>query len=664
MPVMPHARLVLLLVGLLVPVPVVRAQTPAAPATPAARPAGGLEAYYQFMLARRLDGEGHHAAALAALERARTLDPSSAEIVAEIAAHHARQNRAAEAVTAAEAALVIDPANGEANRVLGLVYAAYAEGVVPPPPGTREADWLPRAIARLKAIEGTPAMATELGLQLTLGRLYVRAGQADEAVAVLDAVASQAPYLTEPFLLLAEAHTARNRITEATEAMGGAARANPRYYATLGDLFEQQRRWPEAAEAYQRALDESRGQNRDVRLRLAAALLNVPEGAGSARAEALLTEHLAANGSDGRALYLLAQAYRVQGNTQSAEATARRLLALDPTNVSALYVLSLSLFDRHDYQGVVDTLEPFAGDAAARSQGREGDGALLLAQLGTAHQRLGAHDAAVMAFRRGRELRPDMVDYASYVVQALIAAGRVDEAETEAARALEQFPRSLRLRQLRAQALVRGGRADDGLAIMEDLAASRPGDRDALFALVDAYTEAKRFDAAVARLDQAIAAAPDVIDFHFKLGAVQESAGRVPEAERAFRAVLTRDPLHAPALNYLGYMLADRGLRLPEALALIERALVVDPENPSYLDSLGWTLFKMGRVQEAEAPLRKAAAVMTDSSVVQDHLGDLLARRRQWAAAVEAWERALAGDRESVDVAAIERKIRDARRRR
>ena len=58
--------------------------------------------------------------------------------------------------------------------------------------------------------------------------------------------------------------------------------------------------------------------------------------------------------------------------------------------------------------------------------------------------------------------------------------------------------------------------------------------------------------------------------------------------------------MSAPALNSLGYTLADRGQRLPEAVGFIERALKVDPDNPSYLDSLGWALFKQGRAAEAE----------------------------------------------------------------
>jgi tetratricopeptide (TPR) repeat protein len=158
--------------------------------------------------------------------------------------------------------------------------------------------------------------------------------------------------------------------------------------------------------------------------------------------------------------------------------------------------------------------------------------------------------------------------------------------------------------------------------------------------------------------------APEDDNLAMKLGAVFEEGGQVEEAEKAFRGILQRDPLHAPALNYLGYMLADRGLRLPEAVTLIERALKVDPENPSYLDSLGWALFKQGKVDEAEAPLRKAAGALTTQSVIQDHLGDVLSQRGKTEEAIAAWERALKGDLEGIDRSMLEKKIRDARGRR
>jgi predicted negative regulator of RcsB-dependent stress response len=102
---------------------------------------------------------------------------------------------------------------------------------------------------------------------------------------------------------------------------------------------------------------------------------------------------------------------------------------------------------------------------------------------------------------------------------------------------------------------------------------------------------------------------------------------------------------------------------LPEAVDLAERAVKIEPSNPAYLDTLGWALFKQGRTEEAADPLGKAATTLTGNSVIQDHHGDLLANRGRTAEAIAAWERALAGDGEQIDRAAIEKKIRAARGR-
>jgi tetratricopeptide (TPR) repeat protein len=110
-------------------------------------------------------------------------------------------------------------------------------------------------------------------------------------------------------------------------------------------------------------------------------------------------------------------------------------------------------------------------------------------------------------------------------------------------------------------------------------------------------------------------------------------------------------------------MFAERGERLDEAVTLVERALKVDPGNPSYLDSLGWAYFKQGRVDLADSPLTEAAGKLHTSSVVQEHLGDLRYKQKRYEEAIAAWQKALAGDGQSLDRAAVEKKIREARGR-
>ena len=114
----------------------------------------------------------------------------------------------------------------------------------------------------------------------------------------------------------------------------------------------------------------------------------------------------------------------------------------------------------------------------------------------------------------------------------------------------------------------------------------------------------------------------------FVAGSIYERQKKYDKAEEAFRKVLADDPKNAMALNYLGYMLADRGTSLDEALGIHqESAVALDPQNGAYLDSLGWAYYKMGNYELAEENLRQGlAADRNDDPTVQDHLGDLYRR--------------------------------------
>ena len=110
-------------------------------------------------------------------------------------------------------------------------------------------------------------------------------------------------------------------------------------------------------------------------------------------------------------------------------------------------------------------------------------------------------------------------------------------------------------------------------------------------------------------------------------------------------------------------MLAERGERLEEAIELVQRALKIDPANPSFLDSLGWAYYRQGKLDLADPPLTEAAGKLPRSSVVNDHLGDLRFKQKRYADAAAAWERSLAGDGESIKRAEIEKKLREAKAR-
>jgi tetratricopeptide (TPR) repeat protein len=130
--------------------------------------------------------------------------------------------------------------------------------------------------------------------------------------------------------------------------------------------------------------------------------------------------------------------------------------------------------------------------------------------------------------------------------------------------------------------------------------------------------------------------------FYFELGAAHERAGKIPESEKYFEQCLSLSPDFPPALNYLGYMWAERGTNLVRARNMIERALKADPTNAAYLDSLGWVLFKQGDAKAALEPIRKAVELNEEpDATLYDHLGDIYAALNQRDKAREAWRKAL-----------------------
>jgi tetratricopeptide (TPR) repeat protein len=131
-------------------------------------------------------------------------------------------------------------------------------------------------------------------------------------------------------------------------------------------------------------------------------------------------------------------------------------------------------------------------------------------------------------------------------------------------------------------------------------------------------------------------------DFYFQLGATCERKGDYTQAEQYFEKSLQLAPDFAEAMNYLGYMWAERGMKLEKARELIEKAVKAQPKNGAYLDSMAWVLFKLNQPAEALPYAIKAAELIDPpDAVLYDHLGDIYAALKQPEKAREAWRKAL-----------------------
>ena len=130
--------------------------------------------------------------------------------------------------------------------------------------------------------------------------------------------------------------------------------------------------------------------------------------------------------------------------------------------------------------------------------------------------------------------------------------------------------------------------------------------------------------------------------FYFQTGSAYERHKDFKQAENYFRQALKLAPDFAEALNYLGYMWAERGENLTEAREMIAKALKQEPENAAFLDSMAWVLFKLNQPKEALEHLLKALKFQKEpDATLHDHLGDIYAVLKQTDKAREQWEKAL-----------------------
>jgi tetratricopeptide (TPR) repeat protein len=644
-----------------------RSTRSAAPAPPISSNNIG-EAYNQYLVGRRLEREDNIEGAIAAFKRASVLDPTAAEVQAELAGLYMRQNRVGEAMTAAESALKVSPENRAAHSVLGTIYAALSEtdtragrGRTTPSIDENAAnaiDHLEKALARTEA-------EPDSNLRAALARMYVRTSAFDKAIPILRDLVLRERGWQDGITLLADAYAGAGKNLEAIAWLEEEVADNPRLYATLGDFYERERRWRESAAAYASAV-QRQPQNRDLKIRYGQALLSAGGRANAEKARTVLTEVASSSATDQRSLwglYLLSQAQRRTGDPSAAEATARRVITSSKASPWGYYALAEALQDRQQYQAIVDALIPVLKDLRSRSAADVSGLSLLLPHLGFAYEQLGQYDAAITAFDEAHRLAPKDGLVTSYLIQANLSAKKYAVAAELARMARLDQPDDLRLARLHAQALQQSGQSDRAVAVLQDIVAKQSDKPIAYVALAQVYQDANRGVDAVRTLEQAQEKFPSETSIPFELGAVLEKQKRYGDAETAFRKVLGLDPEYAPALNYLGYMLADRGERLDESVTYLKKALQIDPENGSYLDSLGWAYFKGNKLDLAAENLKRAAEQLRTNSVIQDHYADVLFKLGRYDEAIAVWTRALAGDGDTIDRPAIDRKIRSAQQK-
>ncbi|MGH9751449.1 MAG: tetratricopeptide repeat protein [Blastocatellia bacterium] len=393
------------------------------------------------------------------------------------------------------------------------------------------------------------------------------------------------------------------------------------------------------------------------------------------------------------------------GDYAEAIKVLREYVTLDPSNASAIGLLAIAQRRANHRSAAVETLK--AGVSKA-DDGARLDLALELAQT---YEEVGRNEEAIAQYEQVFEellsnaaQSPANSSLFGEVVNRLVRVLRRSGSQTKLQNVLTKTRRALDDRNplldlIAIESLREDGKLHEALELTRAAARRRPEDRALKFteaiilgesrlfkesagllrSMIKGGAESATDDAAVyvilagvqmqsGQLDaaeesarKALELSPDDPQALIQLSSILDRAGKHEASEKTLRELLKREPDNATALNNLGYFMVERGVGYEEALKLIEQAVAIDPIQGSFLDSLGWTYFKLGNIEKARQYLEKATIYSKRSSTIHEHLGDVLREAGRLAEARKQWEKALEYSVEADGTARLRGKLKDAR---
>ncbi len=223
--------------------------------------------------------------------------------------------------------------------------------------------------------------------------------------------------------------------------------------------------------------------------------------------------------------------------------------------------------------------------------------------------------------------------------KALEWLGRIDQAEEDEV--------SLSVDIKKAQIYAKKGNIQRARKIISELESENPYEKERLL-LTEAQIlrDVKKPYDALNVLQNGLTEFPKSTNILYDYALTAENLGKYGEMEVALRKIIEIDPKYQQAYNALGYSLADRSIRLEEAYDLIDKAMKLAPNDPFITDSLGWVLFRQGKMDEAEQQLRRAYQLRQDPEIAV-HLGEVLWAKGNKEEAMAFFRQAYAKDPKS-----------------
>src|SRR5271165_2407253 len=646
-------------------------QSPAPPKQP-----DQAAAYYHFTLAHMYEemvsmyGRSDYANKAAEEYRlAIENDPNSDYLNAALAELYARTGRIRDAVLEAQDILKRDGNNLEAHRLLGRIYLRSLGDMQA---GTQSQEILKLAIDQYEQLVKLDPKSVED--HLLLGRLYrlnneLLKSESEFKTAVQIQPDSEEAVTTLAYLYNEEGDS--GRALQVLNAIPDSART-AKLYSALGYTYEQQKAYKEAIDAYRRSTELDKDNLDSVR-GLAQNLMNDGQTEAALEQYKVIADE---DPSDAQTYMRIAEINRRNGKFDQAMEALKKANAVVPDSLEVQY--NMAVID--EAQGKYDDAIQVLTGLLQKSDHADGDfstpdknnRAVFIERLGTVYREANKQQLAVETFRKMLALGDENAIRGYQQIIETYRDNRQWQMSTDvAAEAAKKFPDDRDLQLVWASQQADTGNADAAIARVKTMLKGTPDDRTVYIALAQMNSRVKNWKAAEEYINKALELATRQEDKDYVIfvqGSIYERQKKYDLAEESFHKVLADDAKNAMALNYLGYMLADRGTRVEEALGYIRRALVLEPQNGAYLDSLGWAYYKLGNYDLAEENLRRASERIGNDPTVHQHLGELYQKTGRlklatmhFERALEEWNKTVPAEVDPDDVAKVQKELESAR---
>lgn len=600
---------------------------------------------HEFMTAKLAAAQGRFDDALPLLRKVIASDPNNPVLHFEYASVLADAGRLDESEAELRKVAKAHPDFYDAQRLLGRMLFERAGS---------DRTKIDEALDHLRAAFRLNGDDFQTGM--AVAQILVSTGRAEEGAKVLGQMVERAPDQRSLNYTYAQVLTRLGRGDESKKYLERAVLLDATFgpaVLQLADIYQKEGEWAKAAEVLD-PLIQQEGFNVDLLRQQAFYHLRAGD---AAKARTSFETILAADPKDNRSRFYLAEALSDLQKFEEAQKIYRSLLEQTPDDPELLLSFGLSLSAQRKFDEAAKNFHTLLGvrDVPANLQ------VVARTQLAYIELERGNLESALAM------VKPILVFNDIANSQAINIGLEVLKKQKKFAEAVmfltpleEKFGSDAFIGARYIEMLVRAGDAQRAQQAAQTLAKFGPRNTSAA---AEAYIQAGDPKAAIALLRNAIAAKPEEIDLQFSLGSAYERAGDVANAEKVFLALLEKDPDHAPTLNYLGYMWAERGVNLARAADMLKKAVAAEPRNGAYVDSLGWVYFQQGNLDLAERYLKDATQLLPRDATVHEHLGDVFAKRGDIIGALTMYRAALKLDPEEKEEAKLRLKIAELERK-